>query len=91
VPLVAAELLADRVGEQPPVAHQELLSAHRHRPERAGGVGQRVAGIRAQLDVGGGDVELELLNTGRPGNRNDARQADEPGQPTSPAPWCPIR
>ena len=36
-----------------------------HWPERAGCLGQCVAGIRLQLDVGCGDVELELLDTGR--------------------------
>ena len=33
--------------------------------ERAGCLGQCVAEIRLQLDVGCGDVELELLDTGR--------------------------
>src|SRR5689334_7336892 len=36
-----------------------------HRPEGAGGLSERVAGRRTQLDISGGDVELELLNAGR--------------------------
>ena len=33
-----------------------------------------------ELDVGGGDVELQLLHARRAGDGDDARQADQPGQ-----------
>ena len=66
-----AELLAERIDEE---------AAGGHWPERTGCLGQCVAGIGLELDVGCGDVELELLDAGRSGNGNHARQADQPGQ-----------
>lgn len=36
--------------------------------------------MRAELDVSGRDVELELLDTGRSGNGDHPRQANQPGQ-----------
>jgi len=44
------------------------------------GAGQRIAGLGAELDVGGGRVELQLLDAGRTGDRDDAGQADQPRQ-----------
>ena len=65
---------------------------HRQYPEGEGDadgdraetqVGERagfVARLDAQLDVGGGHVELQLLDTGRPGDSDHSGQADQPGQ-----------
>src|ERR1700739_4092162 len=72
---MAADLFADRVGKL--VGKEAPV---RRWTKRAGRVGKRIAGIRAQLDVGGGDVELELLDAGRTGNGAHTRQADQPGQ-----------
>src|SRR5271156_509852 len=66
-----AELLADGVGEE---------ASRRYRPEFAGRVGKRLAGIRAQLDISCGGVEFELLDAGRPGYGDNTGQADQPGQ-----------
>ena len=64
---VTMQLRPGRVGEE---------STPRHRPEIAGRLGERVAGVCAQLDIGGGDVELELLNARCAGNGDHVRQAD---------------
>lgn len=66
-----ADLLTHHVGEE---------AAGGNRAKRPGGVGERVAGLRAELDVSGRDVELELLDTGRSGNGDHPRQANQPGQ-----------
>ena len=65
------ELFAHPIGEEAP---------RRDRLECAGRVGECVTGVRVQLDFGGGDVELELLNTGRSRNGDHARQTDQSGQ-----------
>jgi hypothetical protein len=63
---VTAELLADGVGEELP---------GRDRTETARGRGERFAGVGAQLDIGCGDVELELLDTRRSGYGDHVGQA----------------
>ena len=68
--LSSPELLSDPFDEE---------ATGGHRPERAGSVGERVAGLGAQFDIGG-DVEFELFNAGCAGNRDHIRQADQPGQ-----------
>ena len=55
-------------------APQRPAASQRHCPR-----GHHPARIGTQLDFGCGDVRLELLNTGRPGNGDHARQAYQPG------------